>query len=142
MPASLSVRATILTPRSLPSRPTLAIKTRSFRTCCFRLFVRPDGCLTMSHLSLEYWNGGVMEYWSIAEFRSDPNHHSNTPLLHYSGFPSQTHRFAIFSVNSAKHFADFPNGGLRPYRFHDRRHEIAVGFSDSRKLTESGSCLL
>ena len=63
--------------------------------------------------------------------------YSNTPLLHYS-VSSQTYRLAILSVNPAEHFADFPDSGLRSYRFHDRRHEIAVCFSNPRKLTEHG----
>ena len=78
-----------------------------------------------------------MEYWSD---RRNYSSHSNTPLLHSS--VSQTHRFSILSVNPAEHFADFTDSGFRPYRFHDRRHEIAVCLGNPRKLAEHGSHFL
>src|SRR4029077_19411016 len=53
-----------------------------------------------------------------------------------------THRLPILSINPAKHFADFTNRALRPYRLYNRRHEIAVCFGYPRKLTEYRSHFL
>src|ERR687895_271547 len=114
IPASRSARATIFTPRSWPSKPTLAIKTRSLEVTLF-------GIGLSFHPAMGYLR------WSLQSWASHPIlHHSNAPFF----LASQAHRFPVFTVNFSQHIADLSNRCLCPHGLEQGRHQTAASPGD------------